>query len=46
MEGHCEFVWNDYVKDSGFEDIAVVAHSAGGSCLENIQKKFAATFYS
>jgi hypothetical protein len=36
MTDHAVFVWDKYVKDSGFEDICVVAHSAGGSCLQAI----------
>jgi len=33
MVDHALFVWENYVLNSGFEDICVVAHSAGGECL-------------
>ena len=42
---HAIFVWKHYVVNSGFEDICVVVHSAGGSCLIAIQRRFEATFY-
>ena len=40
MQDHALWVWDKYVKDSGFENICVVAHSAGGDCLQQIQKNF------
>lgn len=46
MTEHAKFVWRNYVVDSGFEDISVVAHSAGGACLQEIQREFASTFYN
>ena len=30
---HAVWVWEKYVKDSGFDKIHIVAHSAGGRCL-------------
>ena len=30
---HAVWVWEKYVKDSGFNQIHIVAHSAGGRCL-------------
>jgi hypothetical protein len=45
MTEHAVFVWRNYVLPSGFKDICVVAHSAGGACLREIQRKFADTFY-
>ena len=44
MMDHAVWVWDKYVKDSGFENICVVAHSAGGDCLQQIQRNFP-TFY-
>jgi len=46
MDKHAVFVWNQYVKDSGFDRISIVAHSAGGGCLSSIQQTFEDTFYS
>ena len=33
MSDHAMFVWERYVLPSGFENICIIAHSAGGSCL-------------
>ena len=46
MEEHATLVWGDYVENSGFSNLFVIAHSAGGPCLTAIQKKYASTFYS
>ena len=46
MQQHATFVWDKYVKDSGFDQISVVAHSAGGGCVAAIQQMFEDTFYS
>ena len=45
MTEHACFVWEKYVLKSGFQDISVVAHSDGGSCLQAIQIRFKDTFY-
>lgn len=45
MDQHAVFVWNSYVKDSGFNKISIVAHSAGGGCVSAIQSQFADSFY-
>jgi hypothetical protein len=45
MTEHAILVWQHYVIDSGFEDVSVVAHSAGGACLTEIQTRFANSFY-
>ena len=42
---HEKYVWGRYVKDSGFDQISIVAHSAGGGGLMSIQTSFADTFY-
>jgi hypothetical protein len=36
METHALHVWNDYVLNSGFGKLLVIAHSAGGGCLTAI----------
>lgn len=46
MEDHAINVWGNYVNNSGFEHVYVVAHSAGGGCLEAIQTTFENDFYS
>ena len=46
MVDHAKFVWKTYVEPSGFNKISVLAHSAGGHCLAEIQKEFEATFYT
>lgn len=45
MAEHACYVWDRYVVDSGFDQICVVAHSAGGECLAAIQRTFSDTFY-
>ena len=45
MSEHATFVWQHYVLNSGFTEVYVVAHSAGGGCLASIQRMFASTFY-
>jgi hypothetical protein len=40
MESHALFVWDKFIKTSKFKKLLIVAHSAGGSCLSGIQKKF------
>lgn len=32
-EKHALHVWKNYVRDSGFKNILILAHSAGGFCL-------------
>jgi len=36
MEDHAVNVWGNYVLNSGFDEIYVVAHSAGGGCVSGI----------
>jgi hypothetical protein len=36
MSDHACSVWKNYVENSGFKRIRVIAHSAGGDCLANI----------
>jgi len=36
MEAHALWMWQHYVVNSGFTDVSVVAHSAGGHCLSSI----------
>lgn len=45
MQTHSTRVWKDYVLNSGFTDISIIAHSAGGGCLSDIQSTYADTFY-
>ena len=45
MQVHAVWVWDKYVKDSGFKSIDIVAHSAGGGCLQAIMKTFEDTFW-
>ena len=40
MTQHATFVWEHYVDPTDFNEIYVVAHSAGGACLAQIQKDF------
>ena len=46
MENHACHVWKNYIENSGFNNIIVIAHSAGGKCLKQIQKTFSKTFYN
>ena len=43
---HAIFVWKNYVMNSGFESIILLAHSAGGECVKAIQTSFSDHFYS
>ena len=45
MAEHACYVWEQYVLPSGFDQISVMAHSAGGECLAAIQRAFSDTFY-
>ena len=45
MAKHAVHVWQNYVINSGFKNILVLAHSAGGMCLEAIMRTFPDTFY-
>jgi hypothetical protein len=36
MESHAKFVWRNYILNSGFSKLLVIAHSAGGGCLQAI----------
>jgi hypothetical protein len=45
MANHANHVWKHYIDKAGFKDLLVIAHSAGGYCLENIQMNFADKFY-
>lgn len=33
MDAHATIVWKDYVLNSGFEKVLLIAHSAGGGCV-------------
>lgn len=45
MSKHAVHVWQNYIVNAGFDKLLVVAHSAGGMCLEAIQRNFKDTFY-
>ena len=45
MAQHALHVWKHYVLSSKFENILIIAHSAGGFCLEKIQLKSPKFFY-
>jgi hypothetical protein len=36
MTSHACHVWEQFVEPSGFENILLIAHSAGGSCVSSI----------
>ena len=36
MQNHACQVWDKFVENSGFKDIKIIAHSAGGGCLSAI----------
>jgi len=46
MTKHACYVWEKYVIPAKFKSIMVIAHSAGGMCLKNIQKQFPKHFYN
>ena len=46
MQAHAMWVWEKYVKGSGFDQIDIVAHSAGGHCLSAIMGEFTDSFWS
>jgi len=45
MANHAIHVWKYYVRSAGFKNILIIAHSAGGFCLEKIQLKDSKFFY-
>ena len=45
MTQHAKWVWGKYVKPSGFDQINIVAHSAGGACLGAIMQSYGITFW-
>ena len=45
LEEHILNVWREFVEKAGFQKINVIAHSAGGICLQSVQKQFERTFY-
>ena len=45
MDSHAVHVWNNHVLNSGYTEVYVVAHSAGGGCLSSIQMKFKDSFF-
>jgi hypothetical protein len=36
MESHCRFAWKVMMPQSPAKKIAIIAHSAGGSCVRNL----------
>jgi hypothetical protein len=42
---HARYVWEHYVKDSGFDRVFLLVFAAGGDCLISLQKHFSDTFY-
>ena len=42
---HATYVWEQYVKNSGFTRVQIIVHSAGGICVRAIMKEFADTFW-
>ena len=38
MPAHTSFIWKKYVQTAGFKDLLVIAHSAGGFCVEKLIK--------
>ena len=45
-ESHCNYVWEKFILPSKYKKLYIVAHSYGGKCIANIQKKFENDFYS
>ena len=44
MEEHCTHVWGNYIVNSGFKNLLVLAHSAGGFCVSTLMREFAESF--
>ena len=45
MKVHASNVWGKYVQNSGFKNLLVIAHSAGGGCVSNIMKVYPESFF-
>ena len=45
MQKHTCFVWDTYIKDAGFKNLLVIAHSAGGSCVMSLIDQFPDSFF-
>lgn len=46
MRSHTKHVWRNYIIDSGFERILLIAHSAGGPCVSEIIAEFSDSFFN
>lgn len=46
MSEHARYVWENYVVESGFQRVYVIAFAAGADCLISIQQAFSDTFYN
>lgn len=45
MTRHANHVWTNYVKPAGFKRLLILAHSAGGLCLESIMVNNGDSFF-
>ena len=45
MAQHAIHVWKHYIRNANFKSLLIIAHSAGGFCLEKIQVKDPQFFY-
>ena len=46
MHDHANAVWTKYILPSGFTNLLVIAHSAGGHCLASVFKNNKKTFFT
>ena len=45
MAKHAVHIWKNYIENSGFEKVLVIAHSAGGGCVTALMSQFSETFF-
>lgn len=46
MGEHAKWVWKNYVEPAGFENILLIAHSAGGGCVSELMLDYPDHFFS
>jgi hypothetical protein len=46
MSEHAKSVWKHFIEPSGIGRLLIIAHSAGGGCVTEIQQSFPESFYS
>ena len=46
MAEHAEYVWKTFVEKSGFENLLLIAHSAGGGSVSHLMQTVSESLFS